>query len=73
MTAASCVLERMRLEGHMAVNYVTAHVRVPRRENIVSLVGIKIRLKHFTTRSEYACFRQNVQIYMKRVGSLQQI
>ncbi|XP_070173825.1 uncharacterized protein [Littorina saxatilis] len=34
---AAAVLERMRIEGHVAVNYVTAHMRVPRRENIVNV------------------------------------
>ncbi|KAK7484715.1 hypothetical protein BaRGS_00024000 [Batillaria attramentaria] len=34
---AATVLERLRKEGHVAVSYVTAHMRVPRRENIVSV------------------------------------
>nr|AJA37903.1 fucolectin-related molecule [Littorina littorea] len=34
---AAAVLERMRIEGHVAVNYVTAHMRVPRRENLVTV------------------------------------
>ena len=36
---AAAMLERMREEGHVAVNYVTAHMRVPRRENIVNVVS----------------------------------
>ncbi|KAL8595609.1 hypothetical protein ACOMHN_025645 [Nucella lapillus] len=37
VVVAAAILEELRAEDHVAVNYVTAHLRVPRRENIVSV------------------------------------
>ncbi|XP_076435563.1 uncharacterized protein LOC143275381 [Babylonia areolata] len=46
---AAAVVEQLRTEGHVAVNYVTAHMRVPRRENIISVEQYEFL---------YACVRQ---------------